>query len=137
MSVDMELLSKACTNACIDKNMLSLYMLKTKEIETFLLKQDFNKIVIYGVGVVGRKLATHLLDSEIDIRYCIDRKRVKEDINVAIYDCWQEETEADAVIVTAEAYFGDIYEDLRKHTQLPIIRLSELLDEIMMLKDVI
>jgi len=102
-----------------------------KSVADYLLQNDMKNVAIYGYGALGKHLVAELDNSEISIKYIIDRNvRLKH----LKYDIKQLEDilpEVDVIIVTPVDEFENIYFELKKHVTCKIISLLELTSELM------
>ena len=95
----------------------------------YLIKKDIHDIAVYGIGVLGRHFVFEMEQSEIEIKYLIDRKAKKPFSGYQILRPTDELEEVDAIIVTAIGDFEEIYELLREKVKAHIISLEELIYE--------
>ena len=102
---------------------------ENKNLSEYFLKNGYKKIAIYGMGHAGRALAEELVDSNIAVKYAMDRNIESalgtDDIMIAILDDHLEEV--DAVVVTAITQYENIKETLEKKIKCPIYSLEEVI----------
>lgn len=101
-----------------------------KDLKEYFHEKGYEKIVIYGMSYVGKRLAEELSDSNIEIVAAIDRnaKSVFADVPVITLD--EDIPECDCVVVTAVYYFEEIEETLEKKVLCPVVSLEDILYEI-------
>ncbi len=101
-----------------------------KSIVTFFKENGYNSIAIYGMSYVGERLLEELKDSEIIVKYAIDKNadRIYADVDVVSPD--DSLDEVDAVVVTSNFYFDAIEEILQDKVDCPIINFEDILYEI-------
>lgn len=98
-------------------------------LDEFFKQKNIQSIAIYGMGHAGRALAEELVDSNIAVKYAMDRNIESafgtDDIMIAILDDHLEEV--DAVVVTAITQYENIKETLEKKIKCPIYSLEEVI----------
>lgn len=101
------------------------------DLKNILLSQGIKKIVIYGLGFVGRAILELLEHMDVKVQMCIDRNGsiVIDGVNVS--DDLRGIGDADVVVVTPEEYFEEISNEIKKYSNTDIIKASEFLDNIM------
>ena len=115
---------------------LSLYLMmnqwvkikqENKSIADYLEQNGYKEIAIYGMNYVGETLLDELANSNIKVKYAIDKNAdaIYSDIDVVTPD--DELTEVDAVIVTAITFFDEIEEHLLDKMDCPILSMEDIL----------
>lgn len=101
-----------------------------KTIVTYFKENGYKEIAIYGMSFVGRRVLDELRDSEIQVRYAIDKRAdmIYEDIDVITPEDVFEDV--DAIVVTSNYYFDVIEEKLSEKIECPIINLEDILYEV-------
>lgn len=95
-----------------------------------LLKKGYKSVAIYGLGVAGERLVNDLKDSEVDIKYVIDKKAEEKLSFVEIVKPEDvEKVEADVLIVTAICNYDDIKSVIEEKCSCPIISLEDIIYE--------
>lgn len=106
--------------------------LKQKKINIgdFLNRKGYHIIAIYGMSHMGLRLLEELKESELVVKYAIDKNidNLCIDIKKALISDNLEKV--DAVIVTAISSFNEIKEILKEKLDCPIISLEDLIYEI-------
>lgn len=121
--------------AVSDKH-LQLYQMTTewvkakqngKKLSEFLTKLGYKTVAIYGMGITGDRVFEELENTNIEVKYCIDKnaKNIYSVVNVLSPNETLEEV--DAVIVTTIAYFDEIEEMLSKKLKGKIVALDDLI----------
>ena len=129
-----ELLELRRKNA-IQRNIITdlRYMMYSKkdwsQVEQFMLGQGISRIAIYGMGILGQELANLMENSKIKICYGIDKR--KKDTSCEVREPDQIDNDMDMIIVTAEFDYTEIRRQLEELVNVPIVLLSDLLEEIM------
>lgn len=115
---------------------LSLYMITNdwlrlkqdgKSLVAYFERKDYKKIAIYGMHFMGMSLLNELKNSEIEVKYGIDRNagHIFADCKVITPD--EEFEDVDAIIVTPVFYFESIEEELSRKVTCPVVSLEEVL----------
>ena len=121
--------------AVSDKH-LQLYQMTTewvkakqngKKLSEFLTKLGYKTVAIYGMGITGDRVFEELENTNIEVKYCIDKnaKNIYSVVNVLSPN--ETLAEVDAVIVTTIAYFDEIEEMLSKKLKGKIVALDDLI----------
>lgn len=95
-----------------------------KSMITFLKKNAYYSVAIYGLGNIGRLLEKELR-SHIEISYGIDRREISAEF--PIYKPNDDLPETDVVIVTAVCEFEEIEEMLKKKLNCPIYSIEDII----------
>lgn len=111
-------------------NVLNKWM-KQKEnggsVAETLRQQGVQKIAIYGMGDMARHLQHELADTDIVIKYAIDRSFFAiSDLDVYLPD--SELPQVDAVIVTPVFEYESICNCLQQKLSCPILSVADLFD---------
>ncbi len=101
-----------------------------KNLADYFTKRGYKTIAIYGMSYAGERLVEELKDSDIQIKYGIDKKAdtIYSDIDVVTME--DELAEVDAIVVTPIFFFDEIEEKLSEKTDCPIISLEDILYEV-------
>lgn len=97
---------------------------------TYLEKNDYKKIAIYGMSYAGETLLEEFRDSEVAVAYAIDRNADGIYTDVDVVSMEDELAPVDAVVVTAIAFFDEIEEKLSEKLDCPILSLEHILYEV-------
>ena len=95
-----------------------------KNIGKLLLQRGFSTIALYGRGKLGEHFIRELENSEVKIKYTIDRKGMERSV-IPAYVLSDSLPEVDVIIVTATFDFENIQTELKKYFTCPIISLQE------------
>lgn len=101
-----------------------------KNLSEYFEKNDYKSIAIYGMSYAGETLVDELRNSEINIKYGIDKKAesIYSDVDIVSPD--DDLEEVDAVVVTSITFFDEIAEMLEEKLDCPIISLEDILYEV-------
>lgn len=97
-----------------------------ESLAEYFCHNEMKNIAIYGFGVVGRLLGSELKDSNIFVRYIID-KNVNSGSIKKIYTPDEELPDVDAIIVTAVTYFDEIEKNMSSKMRCPIVSLEDIM----------
>ena len=101
-----------------------------KNLAEYFEREGYHEIAIYGMSYAGETLVDELQESNIKIKYGIDKKAnaIYADFDVISPD--EELEEVDAIVVTSITFFDEIEEMLSKKVDCPIISLEDILYEV-------
>ena len=104
---------------------------ENKQVDNYLINNGYNEIAIYGMSFVGETLLKELQNTEVKVKYCIDKnaEAVYLDNDVQIEVRSEYSQPVDAIVVTAVAFFNEIQGELNKYAKCPIISLEDILYE--------
>lgn len=118
---------------------LSLYLLlnqwfKTKQegkaLAGYFHKNGIKSIAIYGMSYLGERLYTELRNSDIEIKYAIDKRSGKACAGLQTFSPDEDLPEVGAIVITAVFYFDEIKSSIEGKTVARIISLEDILYEI-------
>lgn len=100
-----------------------------KKISDYLKERGFQSVIIYGVGYIGKRLYDELIDEEFEIKYLVDKNKIRSTYfeNREIKQIDEDMDSADAVIVTAIYYFDEIEDNLKQRFGCPILSFADLI----------
>lgn len=100
-----------------------------KHLADYMRKNNFRTIAIYGMSYTGERLLNELRDSDIIIKYGIDRNAdgIYADVELVFPEDVQDNI--DAIIVTSITYVDEIKKELLNKVSCPIISLEDILYE--------
>lgn len=98
---------------------------KGKDLKDFFLTNEYKEVAIYGMSYLGERLADELADSDVTVKYAIDRNA---DNIYAPFDVLKPDDmlpEVDAIIVTSFFFFDEIEQNLEDKVDCPIISIED------------
>lgn len=107
-----------------------------KNVKELLHDQNIDKVAIYGIGAVGQKLIDLFLKANVSICYGIDQNSSNLVKNLQVLKPEEISNDMDMIIVTPEMEFDDIKKKLETRINIPIVRLSELLEELLLFSNI-
>lgn len=101
-----------------------------KRIEEYFLQKGIKTVAIYGMSFIGETLFDELINSDIEIVYCVDNSRQGIYQGKHIFSSTEFLEEVDAIVVTAITFYEDIKLELEKNNEFRVISLEEIIYEI-------
>lgn len=101
-----------------------------KSVIDFFHANNIKSIAIYGMSFVGQRLYEELKNSDINVRYCIDKNATSIYADIEIVSPEDELEEVDAIVVTAIYFYNEIEEQLETKTDIEIMSLEDILFEL-------
>lgn len=104
---------------------------ENKSLEKYFVDNGYKSIAIYGMGEMGVRLFEELKDSNIEIKYAIDKNGGYNYFDLEVYslDECEYDNEVDAIIVSAIFAFDEIQNELSDKVTCPIIGLDDIIYE--------
>lgn len=101
-----------------------------KSLATYLEKNGYKRIAIYGMSYAGETLVDELKGSGIEVAYGIDKNAelIYADVDILTVD--DDFAPVDAIVVTAITFFDEIEDMLSEKVDCPIISLEDILYEV-------
>ena len=124
------------SNKKLDNAENILFLLKkwdnqSKEQKDFfehkLTSENYNKIAVYGYGIIGRRIVKELEKSHIEVKYYIDKNAANIKADIPIFSNIEDLPEVDAIIVTVVSQFYEIKKILDIKWKYPIINIEDIL----------
>lgn len=103
---------------------------ENKSIAEYLEKNGYQQIAIYGMNYVGETLMSELANTNIQVKYAIDKNadNIYADVDILLPE--DDFDNVDAVIVTPITFFDEIEEMLSEKMDCPILSMEDILYEI-------
>ena len=100
-----------------------------RELKNYFVKNGFRTVAIYGMKELGEALLDELRDTEVEVKYGIDRDAdaIYSDVDVFKPDELLEET--DVVVVTAVHYYDEIEKMLSGKVKSRIVSIEDVVWE--------
>lgn len=99
-------------------------------LDTYFKKNDYNSIAIYGMGEMGNRLYDELKQSNIEVKYVIDKNATSVYSELEVLDPEEEFPEVDAIVVTATFAFDEIENSIENKVNCPIVSLEDVVYEV-------
>ena len=104
--------------------------LSLPSIADFFLKRGYERVIVYGIKELGDLLIKELETSGLCVVCGIDKDARYIIQNIPIIEPDDDIPIADVIIVTAIAAFDEIKNNLEEKTKIPVVSLSEVIDEL-------
>ncbi len=101
-----------------------------KNLASYFEKNGYRKIAVYGMSYAGETFVNELKDSQIELKYGIDKNADQLYADIDIVTLEDNLEEVDAIVVTPIFFFEEIEEQLSQKFDCPIISLEEVLYEV-------
>lgn len=101
-------------------------------IKKFFMEKNIKEIAIYGYGNIGKHLVTQLSDSDINIKFVIDRR--KDSIIVNSIPCYQPSDNlpsVDAIVITPICEYTEIKNVLKEITSAELISIEDMIYDLL------
>lgn len=101
-----------------------------KTLAEYFEKNNYKTVAIYGMKEFGERLYDELKNTDITVKYIIDKNAdsIWTDVKVVIPE--EELEPVDVIVVTATFYFDEIEEMLFDKVECPVISLEDVLYEV-------
>lgn len=100
-----------------------------KNLASYLGKNNYKRIAVYGMSFAGETFIEELKDTEIEVVYGIDKNADKIFSVIDIVSPEEPLENTDAIIVTAISFYDEIKDMLSEKVDCPIISLEDILYE--------
>ncbi|MDE6567099.1 MAG: hypothetical protein K2K70_05140 [Lachnospiraceae bacterium] len=95
------------------------------DISKYFRENQYHTIAIYGMSYLGERLLAALRGTDIEVKYCIDKRAEKLSGTETVMSMEDELPKVDAIIVTAVYFFDEIEDELSEKVDCPIISLED------------
>lgn len=109
-------------------NQLLIIKQEGKFLLEYFIKNGYKNIAIYGMGEMGNRLINELKNTEINVKYGID-KNAGSTAELDVYELEDNLENVDAIVVTAIFAFEEIEKELSQVIDCPIISLEDIIFE--------
>lgn len=99
--------------------------LEGKSIDKYFKDNGYQSIAIYGMGELGTRLYEDLKRSDIEVKYAIDKNVINTFSDLKVYSLKDQLEKVDVIVVTAIFAYDEIYEEISKAVDYPVISLEE------------
>lgn len=101
-----------------------------KSITEYFKRNNYKSVAVYGLSYVGERVLDELKNSDIEVKYGIDKNAEAMFADIEMYLPEDELPEVDAIIVTPVFFFDEIYTALSDKVSCPIISMEDILRDI-------
>lgn len=100
-----------------------------KSIADYLKENGKETVAIYGMSYLGERLYDELKESDIEVKYAIDRNAESICTDLDVYTLEDDLPEVDVIIVTAVYFYDEIEEMLEDRVDCVIFSLEDIVYE--------
>lgn len=101
-----------------------------KSLDDYFKENNYKAIAIYGMGEMGNRLYEELKNTEVEVKYAIDKNAESTYSELDVMDIDDEMPQVDVVIITAVFAFDEIMENIEDKFDCPIISLEDVVYEV-------
>lgn len=98
-----------------------------KKVEDYFYRNRIKTIAIYGMSYIGERLFEELKNTDIEIKYAIDKNNESIYVDIDVLSVDEVLPKVDAIIVTPVYFFDEIKDMLQKKTVCRIIYLEDVI----------
>lgn len=98
-----------------------------KEVIKFFYENNIESIAIYGMNYIGQTLLNELKESQVKVKYGIDKKPENIYSDIKIYTPSKNLPTVDAVVVTSIFYYNSVEKELRRQMQCKILSIEDII----------
>lgn len=110
-------------------NMLNQWLIlkqEEKSLAQYFENAGYHTIAIYGMGEMGNRLYEELKDTNIEVKYAIDKNVNSTYLDLEVFDVEDDDFAAvDAIVVTAVFAFDEIESTLKEKVDITIVSLED------------
>ena len=114
-------------------NMLNQWLIlkqEGKNLSEFFLSNQYKTIAIYGMGEMGNRLYDELKNSDILVKYAVDKNASGTYSELEVIDPEDDFEKVDVIVVTATFAFDEIENKISEKVDFPIVSLDDVVYEI-------
>lgn len=98
-----------------------------ESVTEYFKNNSIASIAIYGYRELGQRLFDELKETDIKVKYVIDKNVDNVFAEVDTYSPDEEFPHVDAIVVTASYYFDEIEDELYEKVNCPILSLEQII----------
>lgn len=101
-----------------------------KSLASYFEENNYKTVAIYGMKELGERLYDELRNSDIEVKYIIDKNAdaIYSEIDVITPD--EKLPKVDVIVVTAIHYYDEIEEMLTEKVNYPVVSLEDIVFEL-------
>ena len=99
---------------------------KGKKLDDFFVKNSIKTVAIYGMGEMGTRLYEELKNSNVEVKYAIDKNADSTYSELKVIETEDIRDDVDAIVVSAIFAFDEIREELEKKVNCQILSLDDI-----------
>ena len=101
-----------------------------KNLKEYFDNNGYKTVAIYGMGEMGNRLYDELKDTDIEVKFAIDKNAASTYSELTVFELEDELPTADVMVVTATFAFDEIEDELSDKVDMPIVSLDDVVYEI-------
>lgn len=114
-------------------NMLNQWLIlkqEGKNLSEYFKSNNYKTVAIYGMGEMGNRLYEELKDSDIEVKYAVDKEAENAYSELNVIAPENDFEAVDVMVVTATFAFDEIEEKVGGKVDFPIVSLEDVVYEI-------
>lgn len=100
-----------------------------RTLADYFRRYGYKTVAVYGLKELGKALIEELKDTEIEVKYGIDKNVDKMHMQTDVFKPDENLPEVDVIVVTSVHYYADIEMGLRDKLKYPIVALNDVVYE--------
>ena len=101
-----------------------------KSFESYFEAHGYKSIAIYGIGDVGSRFYEEMKNSNIEVKYAIDKKAGSVLVDLEVFSLEDKLPEVDVIVVTPFNFYDEIEGDLMEVSEADIVSIEDIIYEI-------
>lgn len=98
---------------------------QNKSVSAYFEKNHFQKIAIYGMGEMGKRLYEELQLDGVDVEFVMDRRAQRLDPHLKVCSIDDEIPSVDVIVITPTFDYEAIEQALREKTECKIVSIKD------------
>jgi len=114
-------------------NMLNQWLIlkqEGKSLTEYFKANNYKVIAIYGMGEMGNRLYDELKESDIEVKYAVDKNAAGTYSELDVIEKEDDFEKVDVIVVTATFAFDEIEAEIADKVDFPIVSLEDVVYEI-------
>lgn len=114
-------------------NMLNQWLIlkqEGKSLTEYFKANNYKVIAIYGMGEMGNRLYDELRESDIEVKYAVDKNAAGTYSELDVIEKEDYFEKVDVIVVTATFAFDEIEAEIADKVDFPIVSLEDVVYEI-------
>lgn len=100
-----------------------------KGVDEYFYKNGYREIAIYGYGKLGKSLLMDLKNTNLKVKYIIDKRKINPIADIQVYKPGDMLPIADVIVITPVMEYNEIKKELRKSFFEEIVSIEDVLYE--------
>ena len=95
----------------------------------YFLKHNYKTVAIYGMKELGKALLAELNNSEIEVKYCIDKDAANIYVPIDVFTPDEELEKVDVIVIAAVHYYTEIEPIMRDKMGCDVVAIDDVVYE--------